>query len=110
MVIETEEESGSGSLISLLQEAEQVIGKPDYCICMDSGTLDYEQFWLTSSLRGLAMVDLKVEFSKVGYHSGEAGGVVPETFRILRTLLDRLDDSGTGKVADWMQVETPSFK
>lgn len=110
MVLESEEESGSQSLISLLEEAEQVIGKPDYCVCMDSGVLDYDQFWLTSSLRGLAMVDLSVEFSKVGYHSGECGGIIPETFRVLRKLLDRLDDSETGKVAEWMQIETPDFK
>lgn len=56
------------------------------------------------------MVDLTVEFSKVGYHSGECGGIVPETFRIIRKLLDRLDDSETGKVAEWMQIETPDFK
>ena len=47
---------------------------------------------MTSSLRGVAMVDLEVEAAKGGYHSGEVGGIVPETFRIVRALLDRLDD------------------
>jgi hypothetical protein len=63
---------------------------------MDSGALDYEQLWLTSSLRGICIVDLTVEAGKVGYHSGEVGGVVPETFRIVRQLLNRLDDPVTG--------------
>ena len=39
------------------------------------------------------MVDLKVECSTSGYHSGEVGEVVPETFRIIRTLLDRIYDT-----------------
>jgi hypothetical protein len=33
-----------------------------------------------------------------GVHSGDAGGVVPSSFRIARELLDRLDDSRTGIV------------
>jgi len=44
------------------------------------------------------MVDFTVEFGKVGYHSGEVGGIIPETFRIIRTLLDRLDNNITGQV------------
>jgi len=41
LTLETEEESGSPNLISLLTLAESVIGKPDACLCMDSGALDY---------------------------------------------------------------------
>ena len=100
LVLETEEESGSPNLIKLLQVAEPIIGKPDICFCMDSGALDYEQLWITSSLRGIVILSLSVEAGKQGYHSGACGGVVPETFRIIRTLLDRLDDSTTGMVID----------
>jgi acetylornithine deacetylase/succinyl-diaminopimelate desuccinylase-like protein len=92
LVLETEEESGSPNLIKLLGLSEVFIGKPDCLFCMDSGCLDYERLWVTSSLRGVAMVDLEVEAAKGGYHSGEVGGIVPETFRIVRALLDRLDD------------------
>jgi len=92
LVLETEEESGSPNLIKLLGLSEDFIGKPDCLFCMDSGCLDYERLWVTSSLRGVAMVDLEVEAAKGGYHSGEVGGIVPETFRIVRALLDRLDD------------------
>lgn len=45
-----------------------------------------------------------------GYHSGEVGGIVPETFRILRTLLDRLDDPKTGKVIDDLHIPLPDWK
>ena len=65
---------------------------------MDSGCIDYDQLWLTSSLRGVAIVDIEIKHGLNGYHSGEVGGIVPETFRILRMLLDRLDDSKNGTV------------
>jgi acetylornithine deacetylase/succinyl-diaminopimelate desuccinylase-like protein len=42
LTLETEEESGSPSLLSLLKEAEPIIGIPDAMFCMDSGALDYE--------------------------------------------------------------------
>ena len=58
--------------------------------------MDYEQLWTTSSLRGVAEVDFEVKLGMTGYHSGEVGGIVPETFRIVRQLLDRLDDSKDG--------------
>lgn len=58
---------------------------------MDSGALDYDHLWATSSLRGVCNIDFQVEGGKVGYHSGMTGGIIPETFRIARVLLDRLD-------------------
>lgn len=79
-------------------------------LCMDSGALDYDQLWLTSSLRGIAIVDMTIEAGKLGYHSGETGGIIPETFRIARSLLNRLDDPDTGRVTDALQVEVPDFK
>jgi acetylornithine deacetylase/succinyl-diaminopimelate desuccinylase-like protein len=61
-VLETEEESSSPNLVALLKEAAPITGNPDYLICMDSGVLDYERLWLTSSLRGIVMLDFTVEF------------------------------------------------
>ena len=70
--------------------------------------------WCTSSLRGVTIVDATISGSKTGYHSGEVGGILPESFRVLRTLLDRVDDKETGKVLlpelhvdipDWAQKE-----
>jgi hypothetical protein len=65
--------------------------------------------WLTSSLRGVCLVDLTVSAGKGGYHSGEVGGIVPETFRVIRNLLDRIDDSKTGKVIPELHSELPSY-
>lgn len=100
LVLETEEESGSPNLLTLLDAAKDAIGKPDFCFCMDSGSFDYDSFWMTSSLRGITIVDMTVECAKSGYHSGEVGGIIPETFRVVRHLLDRLDCSKTGMVAE----------
>ena len=110
MVLETEEESGSENLIPLLKQAKDATGVPDFLFCMDSGCIDYEQLWMTSSLRGVAMVDIEVQAGVDGYHSGEVGGIVPETFRIVRSLLDRLDDKVTGKTCPELQVELPKWK
>jgi len=108
--IETEEESGSENLIDLLAAAADVIKIPDICFPLDSGCLDYEKLWMTSSLRGFVEVDLKIECGLTGYHSGEVGGLVPETCRILRILLDRLDDIETGYVAAEFHSEIPEWK
>ena len=72
--------------------------------------MDYTRLWLTSSLRGIVLCDLTIECGKINYHSGIAGGIVPETFRILRALLDRVDDVKTGLVCPEFQVEPPEWK
>jgi acetylornithine deacetylase/succinyl-diaminopimelate desuccinylase-like protein len=110
LVLETEEESGSPNLLPLLEMAKEAIGQPDAMFCMDSGAFDYEQLWITSSLRGITIIDLTVEGCASGYHSGEVGGIIPETFRIIRTLLDRCDDSATGQICEEMRVEVPAAK
>mmetsp|Transcript_36994 Transcript_36994/g.56695 ORF Transcript_36994/g.56695 Transcript_36994/m.56695 type:complete len:137 (-) Transcript_36994:395-805(-) len=56
------------------------------------------------------MLDVEVSCGLAGYHSGETGGIVPETFRIWRTLLERLDDTKTGHVCKELEVETPEWK
>ena len=110
LVLETEEESGSPNLIALLKLASESIGAPDVAFCMDSGAFDYEQMWMTSSLRGICIIDATIEAGAAGYHSGEVGGIVPETFRIVRTLLDRLDCKETGDVCAELQCEAPQWK
>ena len=59
-----------------------------------SGAGNYDQLWLTSSLRGMASGVLKVEILTEGVHSGDSqAGLVPSSFRIMRQVLDRLEDS-----------------
>ena len=109
LVLETEEESGSPNLLPLLTAAKERIGTPDICFCMDSGAFDYDSLWLTSALRGVACLELHVEAGLQGYHSGEVGGIIPETFRIARELLSRVDDAATGTCAAEFQTEIPAW-
>jgi acetylornithine deacetylase/succinyl-diaminopimelate desuccinylase-like protein len=74
------------------------IGRPSLVIALDSGCANYDQLWCTTSLRGLAGGTLKVEVLSEGVHSGDAGGVVPDSFRIARKLLSRIEDEASGEV------------
>lgn len=65
---------------------------------------------MTSSLRGLSVVDVKVECGLTGYHSGEVGGMVPETFRIMRSLLNRIDNVDNGECHPEFQSGLPAWK
>jgi len=97
-LIETCEESGSYDLPAYLDLLAPRIGAVDFVIGLDSGCGDYERLWVTTSLRGLAAGTLTVQVLDEGVHSGDASGVVPSSFRILRTVLDRLEDHRTGRV------------
>jgi acetylornithine deacetylase/succinyl-diaminopimelate desuccinylase-like protein len=97
-LIETCEESGSYDLPAYLDALAPYMGSVGLVIALDSGAGNYDQLWVTTSLRGLVNGTLSVDILDEGVHSGDAGGVVPESFRIARQLLDRLDDSRTGLV------------
>lgn len=98
VLIEASEESGSPDLDVYLDHLADHLGRVELMVCLDSGALTYDRLWVTTSLRGLASVELTVEVLTRGQHSGSASGVVPSSFRILRQLLDRVEDSATGRV------------
>ncbi len=97
-VIEACEESGSPDLPAYIDALKPRLGKVGLVVCLDSGAGNYDQLWLTSSLRGMVSGVLKVEILSEGIHSGDASGLVPSSFRILRQVLDRLEDSRTGQL------------
>jgi acetylornithine deacetylase/succinyl-diaminopimelate desuccinylase-like protein len=109
LVLESEEESGSPHLLHLLDLAKEFIQKPDFLLCLDTGALNYDTFWLSSSLRGMCALTVTVKGAKEGYHSGEVGGIVPETFRVLRTLLNRIEDPHTHKTVAEFDTEIPAY-
>ncbi len=111
VIIEACEESGSHDLPFYIDALADRIGKPELVICLDSGCGNYDQLWNTTSLRGLVGGTLTVEILEEGVHSGDASGVVPSSFRILRQLLDRIDDHQTGRVAaDVFNVPIPASR
>jgi acetylornithine deacetylase/succinyl-diaminopimelate desuccinylase-like protein len=96
VLIEACEESGSYDLPYYVDHLAARIGTPTLVICLDSGCGNYDQLWLTTSLRGIAMGNLTVRVLNEGVHSGDASGIVPSSFRILRSLMSRLEDETTG--------------
>ncbi|TAH13708.1 MAG: M20/M25/M40 family metallo-hydrolase [Curvibacter sp.] len=97
-LIETCEESGSYDLLHYIDTLKPRLGDVGLVVCLDSGAGNYDQLWLTNSLRGMASGVLKVEILTEGIHSGDASGLVPSSFRIMRQVLDRLEDSATGRL------------
>jgi acetylornithine deacetylase/succinyl-diaminopimelate desuccinylase-like protein len=97
-LIETCEESGSSDLPVYLDALKERLGDVTLVVCLDSGAANYDQLWLTTSLRGAVTGTLKVEILTEGIHSGDASGLVPSSFRILRHVLDRLEDSASGRL------------
>ena len=97
-LIETCEESGSHDLPPYLDALRARLGEVSLVVCLDSGAGNYDQLWLTTSLRGMVSGVLKVEILTEGVHSGDSSGVVPSSFRILRQVLDRLEDARTGQL------------
>ncbi|HEX4180678.1 MAG TPA: M20 family metallopeptidase [Caulobacteraceae bacterium] len=98
ILIEACEESGSYDLPFYVEHLAARIGDPSLVVCLDSGCGNYDQLWLTTSLRGMIAGVLKVEVLTEGVHSGDASGVVASSFRILRALLSRLEDEATGEI------------
>jgi acetylornithine deacetylase/succinyl-diaminopimelate desuccinylase-like protein len=104
-LIESCEESGSFDLPAYLEVLKPRLGHVSLVVCLDSGAGNYDQLWLTTSLRGMVSGVLKVEVLTEGIHSGDASGLVPSSFRILRQVLDRLEDSKTGN--NWPRPGPP---
>ncbi len=97
-LIESCEESGSFDLPAYIDALKPQLGRVGLVVCLDSGAGNYDQLWLTTSLRGMVSGVLKVEVLTEGVHSGDSSGLVPSSFRILRQVLDRLEDSTTGEL------------
>jgi acetylornithine deacetylase/succinyl-diaminopimelate desuccinylase-like protein len=109
VLIEASEESGSVDLPAHLDALADRLGSPELVICLDSGCLDDRRLWVTTSLRGLAHGVVSVEVLTEGVHSGSASGVAPSSFRVLRQILDRLEDAVTGRILlPELHVEIPA--
>ncbi len=98
VLIEGCEESGSFDLPYYIDLLGDRIGSPSLVVCLDAECGNYDQFWCTTSLRGNLTGTLRAEVLTEGVHSGSASGIVPSSFRVLRSLLSRIEDEATGKL------------
>ncbi|MFL6621894.1 MAG: M20 family metallopeptidase [Sulfurifustis sp.] len=109
VLIEACEESGSYDLPYYMDALGARIGRPSLVVGLDSGCGNYDQLWCTTSLRGLVNGVLRAQVLTEGVHSGDASGVVPSSFRVIRQLLSRLEDENTGRIKpDVFHVEIPA--
>jgi len=108
LLIEFSEESGSPDLPDWVDHFSDLIGTPDLVVCLDSGAGNYDQLWSTTSLRGMMSGTVRADVLTEGVHSGDASGVVPGSFRVLRQLMDRIEDPQTGRIKlDDLHVDIP---
>ena len=108
VLIEACEESGSYDLRTTSTSSRRGIGKPDLVVCLDSGCGNYDQLWCTTSLRGMMTATLTASVLTEGVHSGDASGIIPSSFRVIRSLLNRVENPATGEVLlDAFHVEIP---
>lgn len=109
ILIEACEESGSYDLPAYVDHLAERIGQPSLVVCLDSGCANYDQLWCTTSLRGLTGGNFTVKVLNEGVHSGDASGVVPSSFRLLRQLLSRIEDENTGRILlEGLHAEIPA--
>ena len=110
ILIEACEESGSGDLPYYVEHLAPRLGTPAVVMALDAGCGNYEQLWLTTSLRGQVAGTLSVRALEQGVHSGDASGVVASSFRIARRLLSRLEDADSGEIAGEFHAPIPDSR
>lgn len=98
ILIEASEESGSPDLPAYIDALAGRIGEPSLVVCLDAECGNYDQFWCTTSLRGNVTGTLRVDVLREGVHSGMGSGIVASSMRVARAVLDRIEDSATGRI------------
>jgi acetylornithine deacetylase/succinyl-diaminopimelate desuccinylase-like protein len=98
VMIEASEESSSVHLATHLEQLLPRFAGTDLVIALDSFCESYDRLWTTTSTRGVCGGVLEIDVCADDPHSGRASGVLPSAFRILRVLLDRIEDQADGRV------------
>ncbi len=111
VIIEFSEESGSPDLPAYIDMLAERIGTPSLVVCLDAECGNYDQLWCTTTLRGNLVGTLSVDVLTAGVHSGASSGIVPSSFRIVRSLLSRLEDEDTGAILiDALEPDIPDSR
>jgi acetylornithine deacetylase/succinyl-diaminopimelate desuccinylase-like protein len=110
ITIEGSEEGEIDDLIYYLNKYKDLLGNPTLVICLDAGGCSKDTLSITSSLRGCYNFNLKAKIAENSMHSGISGGVAPNPFHILTTIIGKICDPLTQKVVEPFHVEIPEHR
>lgn len=91
-MLEGEEEVGSPSLYPFCEENKELL-KADIILVSDTSMIDKDTPSITTGLRGLGYVEVKVTGPNRDLHSGLYGGAVANPINILCEMISKLTDS-----------------
>ena len=89
VLLEGEEECGSPSLAELLTQERETL-KADFVLVADTNMWNFETPAITTSLRGLAAVEVTIKTACRDLHSGLYGGIAPNAINELIHVLSDL--------------------
>jgi cysteinylglycine-S-conjugate dipeptidase len=120
IVIEGEEETGKSVLDSYLAaNPHDPRFKADIIVVADTGNVKLGVPTLTSTLRGVVVVDVTLRTLENEVHSGMYGGPAPDAFMALTQLLSTMFDRADGRVTvpgltecggSWPNVDEEEFR
>jgi acetylornithine deacetylase/succinyl-diaminopimelate desuccinylase-like protein len=98
ILLEGEEECGSPSLAELLKNEQETLAA-DFVLVADTNMWNFETPAITTSLRGLAAVEVTIQGPSRDLHSGLFGGIALNPINALtRVLGDLHDDQGNVRI------------
>ena len=90
--VEGEEEGSSPSLEPFMQANKEEL-RADICVVSDTGMIDHSTPAITTSLRGLAYLEVTIHGPKMDLHSGGFGGVAVNPNNLLVKILAEMTDA-----------------
>jgi acetylornithine deacetylase/succinyl-diaminopimelate desuccinylase-like protein len=107
ILLEGEEECGSPSLAELLTREKETLAA-DFVLVADTNMWDFETPAITTSLRGLAAIEVTMKAAARDLHSGLYGGIALNPINALtRVLGDLQDDQGRIRIPGFYDGVAP---